>query len=102
MTDENKINYAGNGSAEAMKAFESRLINLLEERAQSTADLAAIKDEINSAGFSHRTLKRIASAKVSAANGKPKPLQDLREESGDLSLYLDVLAPERQAAGGVE
>jgi uncharacterized protein (UPF0335 family) len=97
MTEQN-IKYDGNGSAEALRAFASRLETLVDQHKAIGTDIAALKEEINSAGFSHRALKKIVSAKIAADNGKPKPMADLREESGDLPMYLDILAPEESPA----
>lgn len=92
---ENKnISSGHNGSTEALSRFADRLENLESQRMAISADIKALGDEITSAGFSHRVLKRIVKARIAASEGKQKPLETLREDSGDLSLYLDVLIPE--------
>ncbi|MCA3704280.1 MAG: DUF2312 domain-containing protein [Methylobacterium sp.] len=88
-----------NGGTEALKALFDRYKRLESERITLSADIAELGKEITSAGFSHRVLKRIAKAEIARENGKEKPMQALREESGDLAMYLDTLAPE---AGGAE
>ncbi len=87
-----------NGSTEALKAMFERLYRLEGERVSLSADIKELGAEITSAGFSHRVLKRLVKAKLAADNGKQKPLQILREDAGDLALYLDVLAPEQAEA----
>ena len=56
-----------NGSVEALKAFADRLENLESQRMAVSADIKALGEEITSAGFSHRVLKRIVKARISAA-----------------------------------
>ena len=86
-----------NGSVEALKAFADRLENLESQRMAISADIKALGEEITSAGFSHRVLKRIVKAKIAEADGRPKPLASLREEAGDLDTYVNVLVPEQAA-----
>jgi len=74
--------------------YESRMTVLVSEQMARAKDLSELQKEITSAGFSHSMLKKIVKAKIAADDGNPKPLEKLREESGDLSLYLDRLAPE--------
>lgn len=74
--------------------FESRMTVLVSEQMARAKDLSELQKEITSAGFSHRALKAVVKAKIAADEGNPKPLEKLREDSGDLSLYLDRLAPE--------
>ena len=83
-----------NGGTEALKKLYDRYKRLETERMNLSADIKELGAEITSAGFSHRVLKRIAKAEIAADNGKPKPMQTLREDAGDTSLYLGVLAPE--------
>jgi uncharacterized protein (UPF0335 family) len=83
-----------NGSTEALSKFADRLENLESQRMAISADIKALGDEITSAGFSHRVLKRIVKARLAASEGKSKPLENLREDIGDSAIYLDVLIPE--------
>ncbi len=83
-----------NGSAEALKNYAARLETIVSEQMERAADLRELGQEITSAGFSLRALKKIVKAKIAADAGKQKPMQDLREEVGDLGVYLDVVAPE--------
>ena len=80
--------------APQLQDFESRMTVLVSEQMQRAKDLSELQKEISSAGFSHAALKKVVKAKLAADDGNPKALEKLREESGDLSLYLDRLAPE--------
>jgi uncharacterized protein (UPF0335 family) len=92
---ENKSFSSGhNGSTEALSKYADRLENLESQRMAISADIKALGDEITSAGFSHRVLKRIVKARLAASEGKQKPLENLREDIGDSAIYLDVLIPE--------
>jgi uncharacterized protein (UPF0335 family) len=83
-----------NGSTRALSDFADRLENLESQRMAISADIKVLGDEITSAGFSHRVLKRIVKARLAASEGKQKPLENLREDIGDSAIYLDVLIPE--------
>lgn len=92
---ENKTISSGhNGSTEALSKFADRLENLESQRMAISADIKALGDEITSAGFPHRVLKKIVKARISANDGNRKPLEALRADAGDLALLLDVLIPE--------
>jgi uncharacterized protein (UPF0335 family) len=79
--------------APTLQSFESRMTNLVSEAMRVSADLRELNKEIASAGLSHRALKRIVKAKLAADDGNSKPLEALREDVTDLSIYLDTLAP---------
>lgn len=86
-------------SSEMLKSLFERYMRLESERVSLSADIRELGQEITSAGFSHRALKKLAKAKMDADAGKPKTMERLREDHNDLALYLDVLAPaEREAA----
>lgn len=82
-----------------LQDYERRLRVIIERQLADAEDMKALQQEITSAGFSHRALKRVVKAIIAADEGNPKPLAALREDAGDTSLYLDHLAPEQQAAG---
>ena len=93
---------APSNSVEMLKAFASRAAVLIERRMQLTEDFAALKTEVNSAGFRYADLKRVETARIAAENGKPKALRELRESTGELQVYLDVLAPQTQTQEAAE
>lgn len=87
-------------SVAMLNGFADRVANLVERRMALTEDFANLKTEVNSAGFRYADVKRVVTAKLAADNGKPKALRELRESTGELQVYLDVLAPQEKGAGG--
>ena len=93
MTEE-KNNFANSDLSE----FERRMRVIIERQLADAEDMKNLQQEITSAGFSHRALKRVVKAIIASDNGNEKPLKALREDVSDASLYLDRLAPEQQQA----
>lgn len=89
---------APSNSVEMLNGYADRVASLVERRMQLTEDFAALKLEVNSAGFRYADVKRVVTAKLAADNGKPKALRELRESTGELAVYLDVLAPQEKEA----
>lgn len=92
----------GSNSDAALRGLFDRLIRLESERVSLSADIKELGQEITSAGFSHRALKKLAKAQMDADAGKPKTMERLREDHSDLSVYLDVLVPEKKGDGEPE
>ena len=86
-------------SAEILRGLFERLMRLESERVTLSADIKELGQEITSAGFSHRALKKLAKAQMDADAGKPKTMERLREDHADLALYIDVLAPAEKGDG---
>ena len=97
MSDEKNISLGHNTGPEALREYGERLHRLLVEHMSLSADIRELGAEIAAAGFNYRALKKVVKARISESDGKTKPMETLREESGDLPVYLDVLAPEQQA-----
>ena len=89
-------------STEMMRGVYDRLLNLQRQKRAIAADIKQVGKEITNLGFSHRVMNKIANAELAREDGKEKPMQNLREESGDLALYLDVLAPQSQTQEAAE
>ena len=94
MSDEKNNNLENSDLSE----FERRMRVIIERQLADAEDMKNLQQEITSAGFSHRALKRVVKAIIASDNGNEKPLKALREDVSDASLYLDRLAPEQQQA----
>lgn len=92
----------GSNSDAALRGLFERLIRIETQAADVALDRKELGKEIVSAGFSHRALKKLAKAQMDADAGKPKTMERLREDHGDLAVYLDVLVPEKKGEGEPE
>lgn len=85
-----------NGSAEALKKHADRIRGLLSQQIALSADFAELRKEVNGDGFDYSDLKAVTKADLLDADDGKGRVAKLREKAGNLSLYLDVVAPEQK------
>ena len=98
MSDENKFISAGGNAQELIRAYGTRVENLMAEWLRVSADFTELRKEFTGEGLEHfQALKAAAKAKLLDAEDGGNRLHELRVKNEMARNFLDILAPEQQA-----